>query len=83
VLSARHSRRRTSGGGAVTTLISLLIKATPIRSLNRSDRQKHSVTAASAMPRDVRRWLCPAVEPPFSILGYAFGAAFGLALHLD
>jgi hypothetical protein len=31
---------------------------------------------ASALPPDVRRWLCPAVEP-FTFLGYALGAAFG------
>jgi hypothetical protein len=35
----------------------------------------HSV--ASALPPDVRRWLCPAVEIPFSLLGCALGAAFG------
>ena len=32
--------------------------------------------AASALPPDVRRWLCPAVEVPFTFLGYALGAAF-------
>jgi hypothetical protein len=30
---------------------------------------------ASALPPDVRRWLCPAVKP-FTFLGYALGAAF-------
>jgi NAD(P)-dependent dehydrogenase (short-subunit alcohol dehydrogenase family) len=30
-----------------------------------------SVGAASALPPDVRRWLCPAVEVPFTFLGYA------------
>jgi hypothetical protein len=30
----------------------------------------------SALPPDVRRWLCPAVEVPFTFLGYALGAAF-------
>jgi hypothetical protein len=25
----------------------------------------------------VRRWLCPAVEVPFTFLGYALDAAFG------
>jgi hypothetical protein len=31
----------------------------------------------TALPPDVRRWLCPAVEMPFTFLGYALGAAFG------
>ena len=36
-----------------------------------------SVGAASALPPDVRRWLCPAVEVPSISLGYALGAASG------
>ena len=31
----------------------------------------------SALPPDVRRWLCPAVKLPFENSGYALGAAFG------
>jgi hypothetical protein len=31
---------------------------------------------SAAMPPDVRRWLCPAVEMPFTFLGYALVAAF-------
>ncbi|MDQ1636953.1 MAG: hypothetical protein QOF62_292 [Pyrinomonadaceae bacterium] len=27
--------------------------------------------SGSALPSDVRRWLCPAVESPFTFLGYA------------
>ena len=36
---------------------------------------KSSSMLASALPSDVRRWLCPAVEVTFSLLGYALGAA--------
>jgi hypothetical protein len=38
---------------------------------------KVSIGAVSALPPDVRRWLCPAVELPFTFLGYALDAAFG------
>ena len=31
----------------------------------------------SALPPDVRRWLCPAVQRSFRFLGFALGAAFG------
>ena len=34
-------------------------------------------SADSALPPDVRRWLCHAVEVPFTFSGYAPGAAFG------
>jgi len=33
--------------------------------------------SGSALAPDVRRWLCPAVEVPFTFLGYALGAAYG------
>ena len=38
---------------------------------------KSRVTAGSALPPDVRRWLRPAVEIPFRLLGYALVAVFG------
>ena len=38
--------------------------------------QKSGAMLGSALPPDVRRWLCPAVEASY-ILGYALGAAFG------
>ncbi len=34
--------------------------------------------SVSALPPDVRRWLCPAVGVSLIQLGYALGAAFGL-----
>jgi hypothetical protein len=39
--------------------------------------QKSSVAEASALPPDVTWWLCPAIEMPFTLLGYALRAAFG------
>jgi len=32
---------------------------------------------ATALPPDVRRWLCPAGDMPFTFLGCALGSAFG------
>ena len=34
-----------------------------------------SATSGSALPPDVRRWLCPAGEVPSEVLGYARAAA--------
>jgi len=40
-------------------------------------RQKSWAILGSALPPDVRRWLCPDVEVPFRTWGYALGAAYG------